>query len=90
MSGTLNQPPPKRAVTVRITYLPQNGGETISFTAEIPKESRATFDMAEKISSGRAAIMVESLDGARPIIVERAMYGVDWGSGTDTIGGYPD
>ncbi len=87
---TLVSNPNPGAVTVRITYLPQGGGTPVSFTAEIPKESRATFNMADKVSSGRAAILVESLDGARPIMVERAMYGRDWGSGTDTIGAFSD
>jgi len=43
--------------------------------------------MGDKIPSGRAAILVESLDGARPIIVERSMYLDNRGAGTDTIGG---
>jgi hypothetical protein len=34
--------------------------------------------------------MVQSLDGARPIIVERAMYWNSRGAGTDTIGGFSD
>jgi hypothetical protein len=87
---TLVSNPNPGAVTVRITYLPQNGGKTVSFTAEIPSDSRATFNMADKLKSGRAAILVESLDGARPVMVERAMYGQDWGSGTDTIGAFSD
>ena len=33
---TLVQNPNPGAVTVRITYLPQNGGKSISFTDEIP------------------------------------------------------
>ena len=44
--------------------------------------------MADKIPSGRASIMVQSLDGARPIMVERSMYWNNRGAGTDTIGGY--
>jgi len=76
------------AVTVRITYLPQDGGKSVSFTSEIPKGSRATFNMADKVPSGRASILVQSLDGARPIMVERAMYVNNRGAGTDTIGGF--
>ena len=86
LTYTLVTNPNPGAVTVRISYLPQGGGKPTRFTAEIPAESRATFNMADKVSSGRAAILVESLDGARPIMVERSMYGSDWGSGTNTIG----
>jgi hypothetical protein len=78
------------AVTVRITYLPQGGGKSITFTDEIPKNSRRSFNMADKLPSGRASILVQSLDGARPIMVERAMYVNSRGAGTDTIGGYGD
>jgi hypothetical protein len=88
LTYTLVQNPNPGAVTVRITYLPHGGGKVTSFTAEVPKESRATFNMADKIKSGRAAILVESLDGARPVMVERSMYGSDWGSGTNTVGAY--
>ena len=87
---TLVQNPNPAAVTVRITYLPQGGGTPVSFTDEIGANSRNTYNMADKAKSGRASIMVESLDGARPIIVERAMYWNNRGAGTDTIGGYSD
>ena len=43
--------------------------------------------MADRIHSGRASIMVQSLDGARPVMVERSMYMNNRGAGTDTIGG---
>ena len=46
--------------------------------------------MADYIKSGRAAILVESLDGARPVMVERAMYMNSRGSGTNTIGAGSD
>jgi hypothetical protein len=36
------------------------------------------------------SVVVQSLDGARPIMVERAMYGNRRGSGTETIGVYAD
>jgi hypothetical protein len=85
---TLVQNPNPASVTVRITYLPQGGGTPVSFTSEIPKESRATFSMSDKIPSGRASILVQSLDGARPVMVERAMYMNSRGGGTDIIGGH--
>jgi hypothetical protein len=87
---TLVENPNPGAVRVRITYLPQGGGKSISFTDEIPKESRRSYSMGDKLPSGRASILVESLDGARPIMVERAMYVNDKGAGTDTIGGFSD
>jgi hypothetical protein len=87
---TLVQNPNPGSVTVRITYLPQGGGTPVSFTDEIPANTRSTYDMADKLPSGRASIMVRSLDGARPVMVERAMYMNNRGAGTDTIGGFSD
>jgi len=87
---TLVQNPNPRAVTVRITYLPQGGGKSVTFTDEIAPNSRSTYNMGDKIPSGRASIMVQSLDGARPIMVERSMYWNNRGAGTDTIGGFSD
>ncbi len=82
--------PNPASVTVRITYLPQGGGTPVSFTDEIGANTRSTYNMADKGIAGRASILVESLDGARPVIVERAMYLNNRGAGTDTIGGYED
>ncbi len=76
-------------VEVRVTYLPQDGkGEPVSFTAKIPPLSRRSFNMADKVPSGRAAAMVESLGEGEPdpILVERAMYMNQKGAGTSTIG----
>ncbi len=87
---TLVQNPNPGAVTVRITYLPQGGGKTVTFTSEIPAGTRNTYNMADKLPSGRASILVQSLDGARPVMVERAMYMNSRGAGTDTIGGFSD
>ena len=87
---TLIQNPNPGAVTVRITYLPQGGGTPVTFTDEIPAGTRSTYSMADKGIDGRASIMVQSLDGARPVMVERAMYMNSRGAGTDTIGGFSD
>jgi hypothetical protein len=87
---TLVANPNPGAVRVRITYLPQGGGKSITFTDEIPKDSRRSYSMAAKLPAGRASILVESLDGARPVMVERAMYMNSRGAGTDTIGGFSD
>ena len=87
---TLIQNPNPGSVTVRITYLLQGGGTPVSFTDEIGANTRSTYAMADKLAGGRASIMVESLDGARPVMVERSMYWNYRGAGTDTIGGYSD
>jgi hypothetical protein len=92
---TLVQNPNPGAVTVRITYLPQDGGDTVTFTDEILPAARRTYSMAGVEGSypgleGRASILVESLDGARPVMVERAMYWNARSAGTDTIGGFSD
>jgi IPT/TIG domain len=86
---TLVQNPNPGAVTVQITYMTPSGANNVVFTDEIPAGSRKTYNMANKIS-GRAAVMVQSLDGARPVMVERSMYWNSRGAGTDTIGGYSD
>jgi hypothetical protein len=49
-----------------------------------------TFNMADKVPSGRASIMVTSKTAGKKIMVERAMYWNNKGAGTDTIGGYSD
>jgi hypothetical protein len=87
---TLIQNPNPGAVTVRVTYLPQGGGKTVTFTSEIPAGTRSTYNMADKLPSGRASILVQSLDGARPIMVERSMYMNNRGAGTDTVGASKD
>ncbi|MBU1942175.1 MAG: PQQ-like beta-propeller repeat protein [Actinobacteria bacterium] len=87
---TLVQNPNPGAVTIRITYLLQNGGTPVSFTDEITPGTRSTYNMADKGISGRASILVQSLDGAKPVMVERSMYWNSRGAGTDTIGGFSD
>ncbi len=85
---TLIQNPNPGAVRVRITYLTSTGNQ--SFEDEIAPDSRATYNMADKVPSGKACITVESLDGARPVLVERAMYVNNRGAGTDTVGSCSD
>ena len=92
---TCVQNPNTAAVTVEVTYLQQGGGEKVSFTDVIPKNSRRTYNMAGQPGvypgiDGRASVVVRSLDDARPVIVERAMYAHGRGLGTNTIGGYSD
>jgi len=86
---TLVQNPNPSAVTVEVSYLKAGGGaETL--TSSIPANSRMTFNMTDKIPSGRASIMVTSKTAGKKIMVERAMYWNNRGAGTDTIGGFSD
>jgi len=92
---TLIQNPNPEAVTVEISYLSAGGGTPVSFTETIPPNSRKTYNMAGAGNTypgiqGRASVTVHSLDGARPVMVERSMYWNNKGAGTDTIGGYSD
>ncbi len=72
-----------------MSYMPEGGGTAVSFTAIILPSSRMTFNMADKLPSGRAAVLVEAIMGG-PVMCERAMYWNMRGTGTDTIGGYAD
>jgi hypothetical protein len=85
---TLVENPNPGTVSITVTYMPQGGGQVEGFKDEIPANSRRSYNVADKVPSGRASIYVQSLDGARPIIVERAMYMNNRGAGTDTIGGF--
>jgi YVTN family beta-propeller protein len=85
---TLVQNPNSSTVNVEVSYLKAGGGAA-SLTASIPANSRMTFNMADKVTSGRASIMVTAKNGKK-IMVERAMYWNSKGAGTDTIGGFSD
>jgi hypothetical protein len=85
---TLVQNPNNSDVTVEITYLTPTGQGDQTFTDTVPANSRKTYNMADKVSNSRAAVMVTSQ--GLPIMVERAMYWNNRGAGTDTIGGYSD
>lgn len=75
-------------VTVKVSYLTSNGEGNIQFTAEIPAQSRKTFDMAASVPvAGHYGVIVESLTAGKPIMVERSMYYAGRAGGTDTIGG---
>lgn len=91
---TLVQNPNDTSVDVEISYL-RSGGGAVSFTDNIPADSRKTYNMAYHIPLGSASIVVECLTPGKKVMAERAMY---WRSidvqyrvaGTDTIGGYED
>ena len=83
---TLVQNPGKEDVSIEVTYLPENGSTPLSFTETVPSNSRRTYDMADKVQSGRASILVSVEGGVGNIIAERSVYWNNRGSGTDTVG----
>ncbi len=88
---TLVQNPNSTAVTVEVTYLTPNGTGNVVRTETIAAGSRKSFNMAIHSGiNGRAAIMVVCKTAGSKVMVERAMYWNDRGTGTDTIGGYSD
>ncbi len=87
---TLVQNPNPVPVDVKVTYLTYNGVGNRTEGLNLLANSRHSFNMADKITDNKAAIMVESMTPGRKIIVERAMYWNNRGAGTDTIGGYSD
>lgn len=85
---TLIGNPNGSAVQVRISYLLPGGKPAVSFTTTVPADSRATYNMSDKVPSGRASVMVESLTSGKNVLVERSMYWSSRGAGTNTIGCY--
>lgn len=77
-------------VKVKITYVTLNGEGNTEFVETIPAQSRKTFNMADRVPEGSRGIIVECLTSGKKIMVERAMYHINRGCGTDTIGGYSD
>ena len=57
---------------------------------ELTAKSRKSHNMEAKLPERRASVMVLSKTAGKSIMVERSMYWNDRGSGTDTIGAYPD
>ena len=87
---TLVQNPNSVPVKVQVSYLTPDGKGTVKFTGILMAGTRKSYNMAEKIPSGRASVMVESQTADKKIMVERAMYWNARGAGTDTIGGFDD
>ena len=86
---TLVQNPNASPVTVEVSYLKAGGG-AVTLTSTIPANSRMTFNMADKVPSGRASIMVTSKTAGKTIMVERAMYWNNRQEATNTTGGFTD
>ncbi len=87
---TLVQNPNETDVDVRITYLPEGKGTPVSFTDNLPADTRHTYDMSDKIESGRASVLVQVTDPAGSVTVERSMYLDGKSAGTNTMGGWVD
>jgi hypothetical protein len=87
---TLVQNPNEHAVDIRVTYLPQGGGTPVSFTDSLPANTRRTYNMADKIKSGRASVLVQVTEPAGSVVVERSMYWNNRGAGTNEMGGNSD
>ena len=70
------------------------GEGNVTSNDTVEASSRKTYAMdgsnGYPTMSGRAAILVESLDPEKKIMYERSMYWNSRGAGTDTVGGYSD
>lgn len=86
---TLVQNPNDSDVHIQVSYLKPDGKNNVVFTDTVAKNSRKTYNMADKLE-GRAAVIVTCKTAGKNIMVERAMYWNSRGAGTDTIGGYGD
>jgi hypothetical protein len=87
---TLVQNPNSVPVTVEVTYMSPSGTGNVTFTDSVAANSRRSYNMADKVPSGRASVMVRSKTTGKKIMCERAMYWNSRGAGTDTIGGFSD
>ena len=87
---TLVQNPNSSTVSITVTYMTPTGSGNKTFTDTIPANSRKTYNMADEIAGGRAAIMVKCTTTGKKIMAERAVYWNSKGAGTETIGGYAD
>jgi hypothetical protein len=88
---TCVQNPNPSAIQIELIYLPAGGtANEQPIIDTIPANSRRTYNMGDKIPSGKASILVNCTTANKKIMVERAMYWYHRGAGTDTIGGYSD
>ncbi len=85
---TLVQNPNSSAVGITINYFTPTGEGNKTVRDTIPANTRKTYNMADAIPNGKAAVMVTCTTSGKRIMVERAMYWNNRGAGTDTIGGY--
>jgi hypothetical protein len=85
---TLVQNPNDTDVQIMVEYLYNDGTGANYFVSTVPANSRATYNMANNLVSGKASIAVTSLTPGKKILVERSMYWNNRGAGTDTIGNW--
>lgn len=83
---TLVQNPEDTAVEIDVSYLLQGGGAPLTFSDVVPANSRRTYNMADKVPSGRASILVSVKGGEHSVIAERSIYWNDRGAGVDSVG----
>lgn len=79
---TLVQNPNPTAVDVTVQYLDADGQGTQTVNANIPAQTRMTFNMAGSGVPSRASIMVTCSQG---IIAERSMYWNNRNAGAETV-----
>lgn len=85
---TLVQNPNTFDVQVEVRYMTPSGTGNVAFSDTVPANSRKTYGMSERLSGGRASILVNCKTPGGKIIVERAMYWNNRGSGTGTVGAH--
>jgi hypothetical protein len=83
---TLVQNPNNVDVTIMVMYMTPTGIGDTAFNDVVPKNSRKTYNMSEKLANSRGSIFVLCETGGAMIMVERAMYWNNRGAGTGTIG----
>jgi hypothetical protein len=87
---TLVQNPNSVSVDVDVIYYGANGSFDIVNRQTLAPYSRTTFNMADRLSNGRASILVRCTTPGMKVLAERSMYWNNKGAGTNTIGGYSD
>lgn len=84
----LVQNPNAEAIEIDVYYMTPDG-KVVSFTDNVPANSRETYNMADKVPNGRAAVRVFNWAGWK-FMAERSMYWNNRGAGACTIGSYSD
>jgi hypothetical protein len=87
---TCVQNPNDTDVEVRVTYLTPEAAHNAEFTSTIGANSRATFNMADRLTDTRAAVLVECLTPGMKVMAERATYWDGKTGGVETIGGFSE
>ncbi|MBU4274191.1 MAG: hypothetical protein KJ907_11510 [Actinobacteria bacterium] len=83
---TLVANPNDSPVDVMVSYLYADGTGSSYFQVTLPANSRETFSMGARLTSGRASVAVTCLTSDKKILAERSMYWNNRGVGTNTVG----